>query len=963
MLVPGDQPVYVSGECEIDLGRQELRVRGSPVPVGGRAFKVIEILAQSAGQLVTKDELMNRIWPGAIVLENTLYVHTAAVRKALGPYSRLLKTESGRGYRLLGSWTVRHAPTATPPSALRQTRVSKEPATTNFPVPATGLVGRAAAMHKLRDLVSAYRVVTVTGPGGIGKTALTLEVARALLAEFDEGGWLIELAPLSDSALVPSAVAGVLGLNLAGEEISAQALARAVGERQFLLVLDNCEHVIDAVANLVEIFVRSCPRTTILATSREVLRVAGECVYRVSPLDVPVAEDESVDILGRSAVELFVKRSKESDSGFAPRAKDLRSIAAICRHLDGIPLAIEFAAARTTALGIKQVAAALRERFTLLTSGRRTAVPRHRTLRAALDWSYELLTESERLVLRRLAVFAGSFTLQAASAVAADDEIASSEIFDCVANLVEKSLVIADAASATVRYRLLETTRAYALEKLVEAGEFDAAARRHAGRYLDRFRSAEAEAEAETRPTDEWLAEFGPMIDNLRAALDWTFSPGGDTSVGVALTAAALPLWMQLSLMEEGRSRIEQALSAVAPEAGRDRDCEMKLLAALAASLMYTRGAVSEVCTAATKALEIAECLGDAEYQLRSLFGLWSFRINSSQQGVALTLAERFHAVAAKRSHPRDRLVGERMIGTSQYYLGDLGSARQHLERVLDQHVAPAQKWQIARFEVDQRAAARAYLARILWLQGLPDQAMRTAESSVADARATNHAISLGLALALAACPIALFIGDLAVAEHYVGMLLDHSTTHALARWHAFGRGYQGMLVIQRGDLGSGLQLLRAAFDEPAAAGSVPRFFTFLMAEALGRAGQIADGLAATEEAIGRSERSEERWAIAELLRIKGELVLLQGAPGASTAAESLFRQALDWAHRQGALSWELRCATSLARLRRDQPRSDEAPELLASVYDRFTEGFDTADLKAAKALFEDLSYLEEPAR
>jgi len=953
MLAVGDQPVYASGECEIDLARQELRVQGSPVPVGGRAFKIIEILAQSAGQLVTKDELMNRIWPGAIVLENTLYVHTAAVRKALGPYSRLLKTESGRGYRLLGTWTVRHDPIATPPSALRQTKVSREPAATNFPVPATGLVGRAAAMRKLRDLVSAYRVVTVTGPGGIGKTALALEVARALLAEFDDGGWLIELAPLSDSALVPSAVAGVLGLNLAGEEISAQALARAVGERQFLLVLDNCEHVIDAVANLAEMFVRSCPRTTMLATSREVLRVAGECVYRVSPLDVPVAEDEPVDILGRSAVELFLKRSKESDSEFAPRAEDLRSIAAICRHLDGIPLAIEFAAARTTALGVEQVAAALSERFTLLTSGRRTAVRRHRTLRAALDWSYELLTESERVVLRRLAVFARGFTLQAASAVAVDDDIASSEIFDCVANLVEKSLVTADAASATVRYRLLETTRSYALEKLVEAGEFDTAARRHAGRYLDRFGSAEAEVE--TRPTNQWLAEFGPMIDYLRAALDWTFSPGGDTSVGVALTAAAVPLWMQLSLMEECRNRVEQALSTVAPEAGRDPRIEMKLFAALAASLMYTRGAVSEVCTAATKALEIAEILGDAEYQLRSLFGLWSFRINSSQQGVALTLAERFHAVAAKQSHPNDRLVGERMIGTSQYYLGDLGSARHHLERVLDQHVAPARKWQIARFEVDQRAAARAYLARILWLQGLPDQAMRTAEVSVADARATNHAISLGLALALAACPIALCIGDLAVAEHYVEMLLDHSTMHALARWHAFGRGYQGILVIQRGDLGIGLELLRAAFHEPAAAGSVPRFFTFLMAEALGRAGQIADGLAAIEEAIVRSERSEERWAIAELLRIKGELVLLQGAPRASTAAESLFRQAVDWAHRQGARSWELRCATSLARLWRDQPRSDEAPELLASVYDRFTEGFGTADLKAAKALLDDL--------
>ena len=270
----------------------------------------------------------------------------------------------------------------------------------------------------------------------------------------------------------------------------------------------------------------------------------------------------------------------------------------------------------------------------------------------------------------------------------------------------------------------------------------------------------------------------------------------------------------------------------------------------------------------------------------------------------------------------------------------------------------PAQKWQFVRFQVDPWAGARSYLARILWLQGLPDQAMRTAESSVADARATNHAISLGYALAVAACPIALWAGDLAAAEHYVEMLLDHSTRHALARWRAFGRCYQGMLVIQRGDSATGLRLLRAAFAEPATAESAARLFAFLISAASGRAGQIVDGLAAIEEAIVRSEHSEERWLIAELLRIKGELLLLQGAPGAAAAAEDHFRQALDWARRQGALSWELRAATSLARLLRDQGRSADAMALLQPVYDRFTEGFDTADLKAAKAL---LGALAEP--
>src|SRR5215475_11530894 len=216
MLAEDIRPVYASGECEIDLARRELRVLGSPVPVGGRAFEIIEVLAQSAGELVTKDELMNRIWPGAVVMENTLQVHAGAVRKALGPYRGLLKTESRRGYRLLGDWTVQGRHATRPPVGLRQLRPTAERAGTNFPAAVTPLIGRSAANQRLRDLVSAYRVVTLTGPGGIGKSALALEVARALLAEFDDGGWLVELASLADPTLVPSAVAGVLGLCLGG---------------------------------------------------------------------------------------------------------------------------------------------------------------------------------------------------------------------------------------------------------------------------------------------------------------------------------------------------------------------------------------------------------------------------------------------------------------------------------------------------------------------------------------------------------------------------------------------------------------------------------------------------------------------------------------------------------------------------------------------------------------------------
>jgi predicted ATPase len=293
------------------------------------------------------------------------------------------------------------------------------------------------------------------------------------------------------------------------------------------------------------------------------------------------------------------------------------------------------------------------------------------------------------------------------------------------------------------------------------------------------------------------------------------------------------------------------------------------------------------------------------------------------------------------------------MIGVSQHYLGDQPCARRYIEHMLTHYVRPVLKSHIIRFQTDQRVTARAFLARILWLQGFPDQAMRAADSSLTEARAANHTMSLCSALALAACPIALSVGGLAAAARCVTMLLDHSTRQGLASWHAWGRSYQGILVIKRGDVVAGSRLLRASFDELAEAGSALRFLTFLgeMAEALGRAGQIAEGLAAIEEALAWTERTDERWRIAELLRLKGELLLLQGAPGAATAAEDHFRQALDWARRQGALSWELRAATSLARLLRDQSRAADAVALLQPVYDRFTEGFDTPDLKAANAL------------
>ncbi len=603
---------------------------------------------------------------------------------------------------------------------------------------------------------------------------------------------------------------------------------------------------------------------------------------------------------------------------------------------------------------MEELAARLDDRFKLLTVGHRTALPRHRTLRATLDWSYELLPEHERVVLRRLAVFAGNFTLESASAVAASIEIPVLDVVDYVVNLVTKSLVTAEVGSAIAQYRLLDTTRAYALEKLGESGEFDRFARRHAEHHRDLLERAETESE--TLPRALWLATYGRRLDNVRAALDWAFSPRGDAELGVALTVAAVPLWFQLSLIAECCGRVEQALCSRAQGADRGRRLDMVLLWAHATALLYTKGPGEQLSAAWTESLEIAESLDDIDYQLRALWGLWVYRLNSGEYRTALDLAQRFSNVAASKADSTDTLVGDRLMGLSLHFLGDQTSARRHFERMLGLYFPRAPRWDLVRFQGDQRVMAKSTLAHILWLQGFPDEAMQTAQSTVEDTQAIDHVISLCNALSHAACPIALQNGDLARAKRFVEMLFSHSAGVSWTLWHLWARCFEGVLLVKLGDVRTALQRLPAALDELRERRLVGLPYTgFLgdLAEGLGRAGRAAEGLVVVDGALERSERNEEGWCTAELLRIKGELLLREDASNAAPMAEELFRQGLDWASRQGALSWELRCATSLARLWQEQRRPLQAYELLAPIYGRFTEGFDTADLIAAKSLLE----------
>jgi predicted ATPase/DNA-binding winged helix-turn-helix (wHTH) protein len=932
------------GPFRLLTGQRLLLEGDTPVRLGSRAFDILAALVERAGQVVGKEELIARAWPQTHVEEANLKIQVSALRRALGDGRdghRFVVTVPGRGYNFVAP--VTHVEAA-------QSAVSPVVAGAhNLPHPVTRMIGRESVVSTLASRLYRQRLVVVVGAGGIGKTTVALAVAERMISAFEHGVWLVDMAPLDDPRLVARTVAIVLRLEISAED-SLPGVVAALSDRRTLLLLDNCEHVIDGVAALATSALGAAPGVSILATSREPLGISGEHDYRLGPLESPPPSSglTAAEALTFPAVQLFVERVTALVDDFALTDESAPFIAEICRRLDGLPLAIEFAAARVEILGIEGVASRLNDSLRLLGGGRRGVLPRHRTMRAVVDWSYELLREEERRFFRALGIFAGGFTVEAAAAAVAEDPC---DAIDQLADLVAKSLVAADVSGSRPRFRLLETTRAFASEKLNESGEREPIARHHAEYYRDLLERAETEWK--TRPTAEWLDDYRGEIDNLRAALDWAASSSGDPELSVALTVATIPLWLELSLVEECRSRVEQALGSVARDAINAR-AQMKLQAALSASLFFTKGATPEAGLASADALRLAEALSDIEYQLRALWELWVYRNNTGEYGAGLDVAQRFSSLSLDRDDAADLPMADRMIGTSYHYLGDQTNARRHIDRMMSADVDPQRRSPHLRFWFDQKVAGRVVMARILWLQGFPDQARHIMQRAIGDAEALADPGTLCYALSHGGCLLALWAGDLAAAARYVETLLDHSRRHGFGAWSEFASRLKGIVLIKSGDLDAGSPLLRAGLGEIDDPNAGLWFLTALgqMAEALGLAERVGEALAAVGRGI---DRSQECWLAPELLRLKGELLLLQGSAETASEVEVLFRGALDGARQQETLFWELRAATSLARLLRERGRSTEALEVLRPAFTRFNEGFDTSDLALAKQLVDEL--------
>jgi len=666
------------GHFELHPAERVLRVQGQPVSLGSRAFDLLLVLARHHERLVTKQELLDLVWPGLVVEEHNIATQISTLRKLLG--AKAITTLPGYGYRL----TVQRDP-APEAAATAAAHDVAAPPHHNLPDARTRFIGREAALADLARLLPSTRLLTLTGIGGCGKTRLALQFARLQLDAFADGVWFVDLAPLKEAARVAAACAGVLGLREEGERPLMQRLLERLAGRRTLLVLDNCEHVIEGVVALVDALLADASGATLLATSREGLGVAGEQIYPVRSLSLP-ATTALADVRGAESVHVFVDRARLALPDFEVDAGNAAALVEICRRLDGIALAIELAAARVPVLPVAEIAARLGDRFRLLTGGSR-AIPRHQTLHAAMQWSYELLTPSEQRLLRQMSVFAGGWSLQAAAEVAQTaDEY---EALTLLTALHDKSLISVDrdVVGGRPRYRMLETVRQYALERLNECGESEAARGRHVAHFIALAEAAEPHVRGPEQ--DLWMSRFKQEQENLVVALTWCCEGPLDPQAGLRLAAATGYYWGWNSV-ELGhrlvRAAFEHDGTAAATPA---REGTLRALARLSEFL----GRYEEALAYAQQALAVARQLGAPPAMAWSLNAVGSAlaTLGRSEEALqakqeALELAGRLgdgvltftllNNIASTRHQAGDLVAAERC------YREALAHARQHVGRV-----------------------------------------------------------------------------------------------------------------------------------------------------------------------------------------------------------------------------------------------------------------------------------------
>jgi predicted ATPase/DNA-binding winged helix-turn-helix (wHTH) protein len=898
--------IHRFGAFELLSQRQLLFYAGTPVHVGSRALSILTLLVERAGTLVSRDELIAAAWPTTFVDDSNLKVNIAHLRRVLenyDPRQDYIANVPVRGYRFVAPVRREEVETVTFRSMTR-----------HIPLPvASPLIGRAKEIAAVCNGIDESGFLSIVGAGGIGKTSVAIAAAHRLADRFFDGVSFVDLATVNDPQFLASAIASDLGIRSDSEDLLG-ATIQSVKAQCRLLVLDNCEHLIPSVAAAAERLAAGLPKSRLLITSREPLRLPQERVLRIGPLEVPVNDVEAGDaatVLGFSAVDLFVTRAFEA-SGYKLVNADFSTVIDICRRLDGIPLAIEIAASRTSAYTPSKLLSLLRNRFDLLDHGTDKMPARHRTLRATLEWSYGLLSAPEAAILRALAVYAGAFTTDDVGVVASAAGVPPGSALECMGSLISKSLLSADSREDALHYRLLDSTRAFAVDRLFEDSHCNRIRQCHAEHICALVERLQCDWENDV--TEVWEPNHSGRVADVRRALAWAFGSEGVVALGVRLTVAAIPMWEHFSLLDESIAHLSRALAEVRAAGLDDIGAEVRLQLALASALMYARGLTRQTGGAWDLALALADRSGEVESRLRAHWGRAVYEIHIGRPTDAAHRLHFFGELCQTLSDQSAAPDGERLLAAAEMYLGDLSAAKARLERLSSLYLGNGKRVRYARFQINRAVATRTTLAMLLWLTGKSEAASELVEKTVRDALASGHALSLCNVLALTACPIALWDGRIGDAEHYISLLQEQFKHARLTLWAQLSRCLRGALMIQRGQK-DGIDMLEQAIADLLVAGSYIRapIYMSMLADALSREGRIEEALETIGAALARAAVQHERWCVPELLRVEASI---RASQGEATRAEEILQAAFQLADEMGAVAWRLRAAGDLLALR-----------------------------------------------
>ena len=896
---------------------------GKRVRIGSRALSLLKVLAAHTGHFVSNDMLMAAAWPNTHVEDTNLRVQMTALRQLLGSDDCVRITNApGRGYAL----TVEPAGTRGDDPPARP--IGEQPAHA-LPTRLTSLVGREGSVAIVMKRLSAARFVAVVGPGGIGKTRVAIEVCVRLMEEHGPRICFVDFAPLSAGEFVASAVAAALAADDEAKSGPVERIVQSLRQGRTLLVLDSCEHVLDDAAELSEDLLRAVPDLSILATSREPLLVEGEVTVRLEGLGGPEGPSDPValeEALAYPAVELFVERAAAGDDKLSFADSDVPMLAEISRRLDGIPLAIELAAASVASLGLHGVGALVRDRYSTISAGRRTAPTRQRTMRATLEWSFDRLSNDEQDLLVRLSVFRSMFSLAGAQAVNPQPPELTVQL---LSDLVAKSLVIVDHRWAVTHFRLLETTRGFAEEKLREWDDIADVRRRHAAHLAALF--AAERTGIRTDPSMDRRQEFRSRVDDVRSAIGWSLSPAGEARVGIRLVIDSGPMWLSLGILGEYVAIVDEATDRLWQDPAIDAKDAIWLAPSLHLAQFNVAGITASMAPMLSKALQLAEQQSDYACQLTCLWGLFGARLTEARYPESLDFALRFADLAPRLTDPMQVAMGHRVVGLAKWRNGDLAGARPHVDIALAPVEPNPGSLLNESLIYKQGVAARASASNFLWLTGFADQAVINAADAVAIGL-EHDVLGLCYGLAQAIVPLAFWTGDLDQARAHTMLLIDLASDNHLGFWLHWGRSYECALQRLSSKPRSG-----ADFIETSAA-SLGGLHVQILATILGDAPGSVQG----------DTPPQAHWCAAELLRVAA---LSRLKDGEALVAQRLLEEALAIARRQGALAWELRAATTLAELLLSEGQGPEARDLLAPVVARVTEGFDTGDFRQAMAL------------